>query len=433
MKIAWFTPFHIRSAIGEFSQHVVRELARCADVEIWTSDEAPLLDSDVPLVSYAVGSSTLERLFDYDAVVYNIGNYLKYHGDIYAVSREYPGIVVLHDRALQHLLADMWLMGPEADAPYYIERMGVHYGAQGMKVARDSLEGKRRPVWEMDDDLLRFPLYEECIINALGVITHSEEQANDIRSKWLGPVAALRLPCYSEVLARGSTRQSDDGRLRLLTMGHLNPNKQVLEAIEALAERPELAAQIKYRIVGSDGGFVAYRRSLQRLVTRHSHIDVEIVDWLPDDQLEHEMHTADVFVNLRHPNIEGASASLMKQLGYGKPVVCFDSGCFSEVPANAVLRVPVGNFDAVVDALQALAENRASRDAVGRQARKFAESCTEAAYVEGLLELIEQSNRTRPALEFLDRVASELGEMHADSRLPIFNQIANDFGRVLAF
>src|SRR5205823_1572138 len=38
MRIAWFTPLSVRSAIGEFSVHVTRALREHADVELWNSD-----------------------------------------------------------------------------------------------------------------------------------------------------------------------------------------------------------------------------------------------------------------------------------------------------------------------------------------------------------------------------------------------------------
>ena len=41
---------------------------------------------------------------------------------------------------------------------------------------------------------------------------------------------------------------------------------------------------------------------------------------------------ADLFINLRKPNTEGSSASLVEQLDTGRPVVVLDSGCYGEVP-----------------------------------------------------------------------------------------------------
>jgi glycosyltransferase involved in cell wall biosynthesis len=434
MRIAWVTPFHQRSAIAEFSQHVTAELAKLAEVEIWTSDDAPLLSSDLPLVGYSRGSKDLEELRNRDIVVYNIGNHIGYHGDIHATSREYPGVVILHDRALHHLFADMWLAGPGADPVHYIERMGVHYGAAGVEIASEYVRGHRGPVWESDEDLLRFPLYEESIINALGVVTHSRGQAQQVAADWLGPVAALNLPCYADMLACAETsaRPRSGTRLRLLTMGHINPNKQVHHVIGLLAADPELAARVEYRVVGPSGGFTAYSDTLQRLIAQNAdRLKVEIVDWVPDDDLEQEMALADVFVNLRHPNIEGSSASLMKQLAYGRPVLCFDSGFFGEMPSGTVVSVPTGDFVAAGAALRDLAADANRRGEVGRKARAFAESCNERSYAEGIFRLLEEARSASPALRLLDFLSRELGDLNVDGRLPIFHDIAHDFAQIL--
>jgi len=434
MRIAWVTPFHERSAIAEFSQRVTNELAKLAEVEIWTADDAPLLASELEMVGYRRGSKDLDALRHHDAVVYNMGNYLGYHGAIHGVSKKYPGVVILHDRALHHMFADMWLTGDTADPVHYIERMGFHYGAAGVQAASEYLRGVREPVWESDEDLLRFPLYEESIMNALGVVTHSQGQARQVAAGWCGPVTSLKLPCYVDVLTRAdaSVRPPPGERLRLLTMGHINPNKQAHRVIGLLAADPQLAARVEYRIVGPSGGFTAYSDTLQRLVAENAdHLKVEIVDWVPDDELEREMAWADVFVNLRHPNIEGGSASLMKQLAFGRPVLCFDSGSFGEMPPGVAISVPTGDFLAVGVALHDLVSDASWREGVGRKAREFAASCSERSYAEGVLSLVEQARTASPALRVLDLVSHELGDLNVDGRLPVFHDIAHDFARIL--
>lgn len=434
MKIAWFTPLSRRSAIGEFSVHVTAELAKFAEVELWTSDEAPLLETGLPVVRYRPGSSELGGLPQRDAVIYNMGDYLPFHGDIHDVSREHPGVVILHDRVLHHLFAGRWLMGPDSSRELYVERMRAYYGEHGAEAARLSLEGERRPVWESDEEVLAYPLYEEGILNALGVITHSEGQAVDVRTRWVGSVQALHLPCYADILRQvdGGPPPKSDGPLRLLTVGHLNPNKQVHRVVEMLAADPELAARVTYTIVGPDDGFKAYVNDLRRFIARHAdRLNVEILGWQPPDELDRLMSETDVFVNLRHPVMEGSSASLMRQLAYGRPVLCFGSGIFGELPGKAIVRVPAGDFLAAVEALHELIDDEERRLEVGKRARALMASYNERVYVEGVLDLIERSRRAAPALRCLDSVARELGNMHVDSRLPTFDDIANDFARIL--
>jgi glycosyltransferase involved in cell wall biosynthesis len=434
MRIAWFTPLSTRSAIGEFSCHVTSALADSVEIEIWTSDEPPYHSTELPVITYSSNSEDLALLPQRDAIVYNMGDYLPFHGHMHAVAQRDPGVVILHDRVLHHLYAGLWLNAPEPARETYVERMRAYYGDRGAEIARASLEGERPPVWESDEEVLSYPLYEEGISRAHGVVTHSEGQADDIRSRWLGPVRALHLPCYSDVLRRvdGAPPRESDGPLRLLTVGHLNPNKQVHRVVEMLAADPELAARVHYTVVGPDDGFKGYVSDLRELIARHAdRVSVEVLGWRPDAELDRLMAGADVFVNLRHPVMEGSSASLMRQLAYGRPILCFDAGFFGELPEGSVARVPTGDFAAADEALRRLVGSPEQRRALGERARALAASYSEESYAEGLMQLVEEGRRAAPALDFLDGVARELGHLNVDGRLPVFDEIATDFARIL--
>ena len=58
------------------------------------------------------------------------------------------------------------------------------------------------------------------------------------------------------------------------------------------------------------------------------------------------------------------------------------------------------------------------RRRIGAAGRAVAESYTERRYVDGLLEFIDETHRATPALNFIDRVADELGHMRVDDDSP---------------
>src|SRR4051794_17001199 len=97
MKLAWFTPLSVRSAIAEFSVHVTAALAEHADVEIWAVDVDESSRETSLAVRDAADAATSPRALDrFDAVVYNLGNFARYHGTILETSRLRPGTVILH-------------------------------------------------------------------------------------------------------------------------------------------------------------------------------------------------------------------------------------------------------------------------------------------------------------------------------------------------
>ncbi|MCA9978187.1 MAG: hypothetical protein KC413_20640, partial [Anaerolineales bacterium] len=80
------------------------------------------------------------------------------------------------------------------------------------------------------------------------------------------------------------------------------------------------------------------------------------VDWI---------HTADVIVNLRHPTAGETSATALRALAAGKPVIAFNQGWYAELPDDASVKLPPLDEAALVTAMQTLAAAPAQRQAMG--------------------------------------------------------------------
>ncbi len=436
MRIAWFTPLGRDSAIGTFSRNVASELARSANVSLWVADEGELQPTELPVVRYADTPAKLDELETADIRVFNFGNYLPFHQAIYEVSRVHGGVAILHDRVLHHMFATYWLRDAANGAGYYVSRIRALYGREAGERAEAALGGRDAPAWELDEEVVRQPLYEEAIVNAEGVITHSGAHAEEVRGSWLGPVEQLHLPCYEDVLRRGAAASTaaprEDGRLRALVVGHINPNKRIDRIVDLLVADPELARMVHLDVVGADT-FKAYADDIRRRAARHADsVSVTLHGSVPDDALERFLRDADIFVNLRYPPLESSSASLMEQLAHGRPTLVFDAGFFSEVPDDAVARVPAGDYEACRAMLRRLAREPELAASIGSNARRTAERYSVARYVDGLLAFFEDVRRWRPAVRTLVRVGSELGRMGVAEAVPIIDRIAADFGPVLA-
>src|SRR5262245_18105765 len=98
--------------------------------------------------------------------------------------------------------------------------MTSFYGHEGLTAARDSLTGRRTPVWESDAEMLRFPLFEEALIGARAVVVHAADHAELVRSRWFGPVGTLFQPTPQIGPVPDPPRERNGDRLTLLTLGH---------------------------------------------------------------------------------------------------------------------------------------------------------------------------------------------------------------------
>lgn len=440
MRIAWFTPFGCRSAVAEFSRHVTDTLTGLSpgiSLEIWAPDgDDELLDTALPVRRFSGAAPPMEQLGGFDHVIYNFGDYLPYHRDIYQVALVHPGVVLLHDRVLHHFFAGLWLVGESPDPRRYVEAMQAAYGEPGRDVAASALRGERPPPWEGDEEVMQYPLWEPAVVHASGVITHSGEHRDSVRERWFGPSTALELPCYREHLAEagsGPTTGRADDRLRVLTVGNLNPNKQVDQVLELLAGDPALASRVQYTVVGADDGFGAYTARLRaRVDALRGRVDARILGYQAEGELRRLLAETDAFINLRAPVMEGGSASLMRQLAYGRPVLCFSAGAFGELPADACLSAPSGDYVGVHRQLWRLINEPELRVAVGRRGRQVAEARSEACYVDGLLEFFDEVRSWSPVSRLLTAVGTEIGGLGIHPALPVFDRIAEDFGPILA-
>ncbi len=150
----------------------------------------------------------------------------------------------------------------------------------------------------------------------------------------------------------GGPLSERSGPLRLLAVGTVTPRKGHLALVEALAGLRALDWRLV--CVGSlarDAGCVA---ALREAIEAHRIGDrIALRGELSVADLEHEWRQADVFVL---PSLhEGYGMAFAEALVRGLPVVATTAGALPEtVPAEASLRVPPGDVDALREALQRL-------------------------------------------------------------------------------
>src|SRR5262249_14507100 len=136
-----------------------------------------------------------------------------------------------------------------------------------------------------------------------------------------------------------------------------------------------------------------YRRSLEALTRERGIADsVRFLGYQPADVLHDFLDAADFSINLRFPNSEGCSLSLVEQMSFGKPAVVLDSGVYAEMPDEAVMKVPLHDDGGELRrALAALVSDRSVRRRVGAAARTFASShFTAEAYARNVLDYLSR-------------------------------------------
>jgi glycosyltransferase involved in cell wall biosynthesis len=427
MRIAWFTPFGITSAIGRASKNITDQLGRRAEVHIWHPEDTKLHPSQLRLIGYSPSLDFDPSMLDgYDLAVYNLGNYLPFHRQIFEIARKAPGLVILHDFVMHHFFAAYYLEHLQ-DPERYRDAVVRYYGEFGARVTDDSRAGRRPWIWETDD-VGDIPLFEEATRGAWGVVVHSEFFRERVSTVFPGPVRKLGLAYSLEAPARAARRGDLNipaGRIMIVTIGHVNPNKRIHSVLEVLARRPDLKEAVYYVVIGPCDE--SYRLRLDQLAAA-SNLDgsLHFTGYASDELLKSYLALSDICINLRHPFTEGASASAIEEMLYGKAVVVTNAGFFRELPDDCVRKVEAATeVEDLERAIEELVSDSRARRALGDHARTYAESHFRADdYASGILDFCNELLAAKPILQHTDRVGSILAEMGVTADMPVVDTAA---------
>ena len=407
MKLAWYTPYALPSAVGRYSALVVAELARQGIDVVVVRSEVPTADllragahpAPGPVCWAADGGACAETA---DLVVHNIGDHHGNHFHSFHRLRRRPGIVVLHDVSLHGALFGLASAGGAA-APDYETVLRAECGDGALRRYRALREALPRAWWcdaVADHPVLRFALRD-----ALGIVTHSRYAAGIVAPRVAAPLTTIPLAYDGPQLTLPPPRLATP--LRLLTIGNVNPNKRVGAVVAALAGDAVLAARCDYRVVG------VIEDAVRAEIVAHSAaagLAVTVTGPVDAAALAAELAAADVVICLRRPSLEGASASVIEGMLSGRPVIVSDTGCFAEIPGALVAKVAPGRE--VTDLRRALHAILAAPDgarARGAAARAWAlEHHAPAAYARRFLDFCTTVRDAAGLLHTVDRIAERL-------------------------
>ncbi|HYW47748.1 MAG TPA: glycosyltransferase [Bryobacteraceae bacterium] len=428
MKIAWFTPLSKKSAIARASAGIVTELAKLADVNLIHFENGDVRDASVPVKRFASAAAVDERTLNhYDLAIYNFGNHLPFHREIFLVSRRHPGICILHDFVMHHFFAAYYFEDQRNPAAYSLlmERL---YGEEGTAAAQRVLSGRGPRLWETDE-VVRFPLFEEVIRGAAGVVAHSGFLKKHVEACFAGPVRRISLPYDADRSAPHLSRGDlglEDHQVLIVTVGHVNPNKRIEAVIDALGRLGPATGRVVYAILGPCSP--EYQEALNAAV-RRNHLErvVRFLGQVPDDVLHAYLSHAGICINLRYPVTEGASASVIEEMLFGKPVIVTDTGFYSELMDGSVIKIhPERESELHID-LARLLEDQALRENVGAAARFYAESEFRAdRYAREILDFAWEVRRASPLLGLADRVAVECNRMGMAASMKTVEAVAHE-------
>jgi glycosyltransferase involved in cell wall biosynthesis len=414
LRLAYFSPLTPqRSGISDYSEELLPHLADGAEIDLFTDGFAPAnaaLRERFKFYDYRAAPDQLSRLREYDAAVYHMGNDHRYHAGIYAAARAFPGVVVLHDYALQHFF--LGLARERGDLNIYLDELGACHGRRARAEAERALRRGAEPSCFAQP--LAFPLNCRLARDAEGIIVHSRwSRARLAEVAPATPVAVVNHHVIAgpraEDEARGSQAVDDAGGRRVVeiaSFGHITSEKGVGRVLAALAALKS-DYEFRFTLVGAPDHF-----DVRELVRAHGLTDrVHVTGYVALAEFKARLKSCDVAINLRERTVGETSGSVCRAMAAGVPVIVSNVGWFAELPDDCVIKIDAGEAgDAQLRAyLARLIADEHLRRRIGENARRHALDAhgierSAAEYLEFIRRVVAGRARRR----FVGGIATEL-------------------------
>ena len=421
LRLALWTPVPPQeSGISDYSVELLRELVRHAEVEVFVDDgvlPGPEAAGLAP-VHVFTAFSWRHRRRPFAASLYQLGaSYFHLYMDeaLRCPQASPPNVITLHDLtwgALLYREAALW--GDE-------EKLRRELAAEGESVAAEHAalsDGDPASLLEIlparvEDFLNRHLLLGDVIAASRAQIVHLPRAAAELAGRYpearvydlamgvedprrsLPPSGGLRGDQNGRIDRSGDLRRRlgiAEGAFLVGTFGVADPVKRLDAVVKALAR---LAAELPEAdpVLLIVGGFhdPAYREDLERLAAELGlgigpAGRVRVLGRTARRDFDLALLACDAVVNLRYPFRHQMSATLMRALAAGRPVVITDVPSWDHFPESFCLRVaPDGEeTETLARHLLDLARDPPRRQAMGEAARRFwEEEATPARMAEG--------------------------------------------------
>jgi glycosyltransferase involved in cell wall biosynthesis len=355
--IGCVTPFPpSRSGVADYAVDLLREMRRRTEVKVFVED----MRSRLALPGWPIEHFSKNKC---EQVLYQLGNN-GLHLFAYRQALRRPGVIVLHDALLQHmLLGDGW--GAWEDEFVFT------YGDQGRAIAAN-LRGGNPATHE---GFFRYPLVKRVVQASRRVIvTNDGARARVLDEAPEADVRVIPLPFVrrgrevSRSEARANLGISPDAFV-VGCLGYMRESRLLPAALRAFEELrlsvpgAEMVLVGEFTTPAQETVLAARMRSLR--VRRPGHVtDAEFEEW---------GMACDVVVNPRYPTAGETSGVAVRMMGLGVPVILTDNAENAAYPDDACLKLPHDEREEalLIEYLLALAGNPELGEAIGANAREY--------------------------------------------------------------
>jgi glycosyltransferase involved in cell wall biosynthesis len=372
VKIAYFSPLNpIKSGVSDYSEELLEYLAGYGRIDLFIDDYKPSsswMYEHFKIYNYHCIFENHGKN-DHDINIYHIGNNDN-HSYIYSVCQEYPGIVVLHEPMLHHFVFSQTVGNNRLKD--YLRELDYCYKTERSQIVKLTLEDRDEDSW------FDYPLVDRIVDSSMGMIVHSEFARQKVLD--VNPAAMVRkIPLHFAPQPVDRMRSPDLIReilgfhrddFLIGSVGYLTSSKRIDALLRTVARLKAQGRRAKLLLVGKMLPGCEAPLWIEELGLSE---DVLWTGFVDNHTFREYMNLPDMFVALRHPSAGETSASVVKMMGAGKPVMLSDQYAFSEFPDDCCAKISIGENEEseLLEKLTYYIENPDERLALGERSRQY--------------------------------------------------------------
>lgn len=389
-QLYYFSPLPpLQTGIADYSAELVRSLSVYYDIvcvvdqdkveDEWIQENCVILNHREFGDDLATGSVT----------IYNLGN-SEYHAYMLRYINEKPGVTILHDLFLGHLMG--WLRGKNnIDDSTLKNEIYLSHGIQAI------VDGQNT---NFDQFILKWPISGFVFRKSTSVILHSK-YAETLAIDLYGPIVRRKLTLVPQIRERwhsDETVKNNKNRFPVnsfivATFGMVTGHKHPEELLEAWIKSSLSKNENSYLLYVGDISDQMRGLLNRRLQSNEISGRVIMTGHVESSEYQAYLHFATIVVQLRRDSRGETSRAMLDVLAAGKPLISNAHGSASEYARSVVniISDPL-QIHELTASLEHLATDEQYRLQLSREGQKFVEHDHNPARVANqVYKVLEQS------------------------------------------
>lgn len=355
-RLAYISPLPpAKSGIADYSAELISELSRHYVIDVIIAQNEKVIE---PYVTSNCSIRDIkyfeENAAQYERILYHFGN-SAFHGHMFKLLNDYPGVVVLHD---------FFISGVVAHVDVTTAQIPGFWSKELHKSGGWPAVFMRYKAADTADVVYKYPCNISVLQSSVGVIVHSDFSrrlasslyGHTITSDW-ALIPHLRVPVYD--VPRKKARETlgiDENAFVVCSFGLLGPTKLNHKLLTAWLNSPLSDNERCHLVFVGENHNGKYGEDLLRLIKKSKNGKrIKITGWAEADDYKMWLAAADVGVQLRTLSRGETSGTVLDCMNYGLATIVNANGSMADLDDSCVAKL-VDDFSEIdlIDTLKLL-------------------------------------------------------------------------------